>query len=194
MIPDWICLIVNPTFYRRGRAILENELNKVFGEDLLELRVVFGEEHKDVEEYYAFVRCSDYDQHLSSVMSSPAIKAVLSTYENPVYLSDADVNEFMESIEEEASPVNLSVGDMVKVKDGYLSGLTGFVTDDIGHRRYKVLFRFHTRKFQEEMAIGSLTLVDSLFGKLKFPVVTDNLMDSGVLWASHTGIQFCGVG
>ena len=191
---DWICLLVNPTFFRRGRVILEAELGRVFGDDLLELRVVFGDEgsRKDVEEYYAFIRCQNYQNHLSGLMSSSAIKGVLTTYENPVFLSDADVNAFMDSIEEEAAPVNLSVGDVVKVREGYLSGLTGLVTEDQGSRSYQVMFRFHTRKFHEEMPISSLTLVESVFDHLKIPVLTDSLRESGILWASATGIQFCG--
>lgn len=189
---DWICLLISPSFFRRGSEVLESELEKIFGDDMTELRVVFGDEHKDVEEFYAFIRCRNYSDYVSGLMSSSAIKGVLATYENPVYLSDADVRAFIESIDEEDIPCNLSVGDVVKVKEGYLSGLTGLVTKDVGYQKYDVLFSFHTRKFNEEMPMSHLTLVDSIFSHLKVPVLTDNLRESGILWAHVTGIQFCG--
>jgi transcription antitermination factor NusG len=192
VVMDWICLLVNPNFYRRGKVMLQAEMNKIFGPDMLELRVVFGEEHKDVEEFYAFVRCTNYHDHVSALMGSSAIKSVLSTYDNPVYLSDAEVKEFIESIEYEDVPDNLAVGDVVKVKEGYLSGLTGLVTKARESHTYQVTFRFHTRKFHEEMPISHLTLVESIFSHLKVPVCTDELIDSGILWASVTGIQFSG--
>jgi transcription antitermination factor NusG len=189
---DWICLLVNPSSFRRGREVLESELNKIFGPDILGLRVVFGEERNDVEEYYAFIRCRNYQQYISGLRNSSAIKGVLTTYDNPAYLSDADVSEFLSSIEQKDVPDNLSLGDVVKVKEGYLSGLTGIVMKSVSDSEYDVLFSFHTRKFHEKMQVSHLTLVDSIFDHLKSPVLTDNLRESGILWACVTGIQFCG--
>jgi len=189
---DWVCLIINPTYYRRGKALLDAELKKIFSDDLNEIRVVFGEE-KDVEEYYAFVSCSNYDKHVVKVRGSSAIRSVLPSYDRPAYLSDSDVDEFMSSIEECDAPDDLLIGDVVKVNSGYLSGLTGLVIGDNGTKDYDILFRFHTRRFEERMPITNLSRMDSVYSHIKVPVLTDSLVDSGILWASITGIQFCGV-
>jgi len=188
---DWVCLIINPTYYRRGKSLLDAELRKIFSDDLDEIRVVFGEEKKDVEEYYAFVRCSNYDNHVIEVRRSSAIRSVLPSYDAPAYLSDAEVNEFMSSIEEKNVSEYLLVGDVVKVKNGYLSGLTGLVIGESGSRDYDILFRFHTRKFEERISITNLSRTESIFENIKVPVLTDSLMESGILWACATGIQFC---
>jgi transcription antitermination factor NusG len=189
---DWICLLINPTYYRRGKEVIESELLKIFGSNLIELRVIIDDDNQDAEEYYTFIRCRSYQEHVSQLMACRVVKSVLSTYENPVYLSHEDVKAFIESINEESIPDNLTVGDVVKVKEGYLSGLTGLVTRDRGSRVYDVMFKFHTRKFEEEIPITHLTLVDSIFDHLKMPVLTENLREHGILWACSTGIQFCG--
>lgn len=190
---DWICLLVNPKYYRRGKEVIELELFKVFGDDLVELRVIIDDESTDAEEYYAFIRCRNYQEHLSKLMNCRVIKGVLSSYDSPTYLSHEDVKGFISSINEEEIPECLSVGDVVKVNEGYLSGLTGLVVKDKGSMIYEVKFKFHTREFEEEIPITHLTLVDSVFDHLKIPVPTAELQEHGILWACVTGIQFCGV-
>lgn len=170
---SWICLLVNPMFYRKGREVLEAELRAVFGDDLVEMKVVLDEPAPSCE-FYTFVRCSDYKSHVQALAQSSAVKGVLPSYENPAPLSDEEVAGFVESVETADEPPALRLGDVVRVADGYLENLTGIVLSGDGDA-YRVMFRFHTRRFTEVLNPSSLELDGNLFENLKFPVMPDKV-------------------
>lgn len=190
----WVCLTINPSYLRKGRDVLSKEIGRIFGDDLLELRVALDDDDVDPEELYAFVRCAKYFPYVKKLRESPAVRKVLSSYENPVFLSDGDVSGFIGSVETKKDTKILHIGDVVTIKDGYLSGLTGIVSERISEELYRISFKFHTRKFTEKMSVNSLEFTDNIFDHLKVPVIgsIDNLQECGIQWIGLTGIQFYG--
>lgn len=192
---SWICLMIHPSYHRKGRGVLESELSRIFGEDLLDLRVVMDEdEDPELDEFYAFIRCKKYFPYVSKLINSTAVRKALPSIESPSFLGEDEVSAFIQSSEGEPDGRILNIGDIVEIKDGYLSGLNGVISDRISFDHYEVTLKFHTRKFSEVMEIGSLIFVDSVFSHLKFPVSEsiENLQAAGIQWVGTTGIQFYG--
>jgi hypothetical protein len=170
-VGDWICLVAD-----RRRASRENqarfEISGLFGADFEDMRMAWECSGPD-DDVYCLVRCSNYHLHVGRLSSSPLVKRVLESYDNPVFLSDAEVSEFCESMSK-GETVDFRFGDEVKVLSGYLSGLSGVVTGRTA-RGCRVFFRLHTRSFSEELPEEGLKLVGNVFAHLKFPVTTDSL-------------------
>ena len=191
----WVCVLVSPSLYRKGEKALEIEMGRIFGDDLREIRAVKdNDDVSEVEEYYSFVKCISYHDHIDSLVRSMVVRGVLDTYDNPTFLSESDVIQFVGDVEAETTPLTLTVGDIVEVKDGYLSGLTGIVSKVLGAGKFYVFFSFHIRNLYEEFHISSLTLIDNVFCHLKSPVSSTNLVQAGIQWVGATGIQFMGQG
>jgi len=172
----WICLVVSSLFQGGNKKALAAELCRVFGDDLDELRVVCDDQMEASGEYYSFIKCSNYHEHLDDVIASHAVASVVLSYEQPSYLSDAEVDEFVASVNVTKAARVFCMGDMVKVTEGVMSGLNGIVVDpaaDVCH----VAFRIYTRRFTEEISVTSLEYVDNVFLHMKFPVTEDRLTE-----------------
>jgi len=188
---NWVCLLISSILHRRDNDAVRNELQEIFGNDMIELRVMMDCEADNADEYYAFIRCQNYEEYISRLINSNAIKGVLPSYENPVYLSESEIEGFFSSVSDDDN-VEFSFGDVVKVKVGYLSGLTGIVSRNKDDSRYDVVFRFHTRIFEEEIDGKDLSFQGTLSRNIKkTPVLSDNLLENGIPWVGMTGIQFC---
>jgi len=169
-VDGWVCLVLGG----RDRDRMIAEVGRVFGDDLVEVRAVAPPD--DSSDSYCFVKCSSYLPHVGELVSSPMVRAALPSYEHPQPLTDDEVNEFCASLEPQAA-ADLSRGDLVKVRDGYLSGLFGIVLGPAGAGRWSVLFRFHIRDFEEKLAPCQVEVLDNVFRRLRTPV-TSAMVDS----------------
>ena len=57
MAGPWICLTVSSMFRGGDKDCMVDELCRVFGDDLSEMRVVCDDDLEAMGEYYVFVRC-----------------------------------------------------------------------------------------------------------------------------------------
>jgi hypothetical protein len=161
-------------FHNGDKDALANELCRVFGDDLVEVQIVCDEQMEASGEYYSFVKCSNYHSHQEEAIASHAIASVVLTYEEPSYLTDQEVDEFMASVlTAEASRVYV-MGDIVRVTEGLTSGLNGIVVVP-GPEECVVGFKLYTRRFTETIPVTFLEYVDNVFLHLKFPVTEDRL-------------------
>jgi hypothetical protein len=171
---NWICLVVSSLFHNGDKKALAGELCRVFGEDLEEVRIVCDESMDASGEYYSFIKCSNYYAHMDDAVASHAIANVVLSYEEPSYLTDREVDEFMDSVLVAESSRIFVVGDMVKVTEGLTSGLNGIIVEP-GYEECTVAFSIYTRKFTEKIPVTSLEYVDNVFLHVKFPVTEDRL-------------------
>ena len=174
MAGSWICLVVSSLFHGGDKEALAGELCRVFGDDLEEVRIVCDEKMEASGEYYSFIKCSNYSTHIEDAVASHAIASIVLSYEDPSYLSENEVDEFMESVTiAEASRVYV-IGDIVKITEGLTSGLNGLIVES-GPEECLVAFSLYTRRFVETIPVTSLEYVDNVFLHLKFPVMEDRL-------------------
>jgi hypothetical protein len=153
-------------------------VGRVFGEDLIAIKITAPLDDLSSDSY-CFVRCAGYHSHISDLLSSPIVRAVLPSYEQPQSLTDAEVNGFFKSFEPPKS-ADLSRGDLIVVVDGYLSGLFGLVVGPGRKKRWRIQFRFYVRKFVEEMHSNQVEVVDNAFRRLKSPVTSATLSRDGM--------------
>lgn len=164
---QWICFLVNQNFLRRRNQSVEKEIRRVFGKDFIAFRMTA----EGAEEVYAFVRCREYFKYVDKIRQSSAIKSVLATNENPYFLSNFEVSEFVESAKPVKIVCQFQPGDIVRVKDGCYSNLTGLIVESISSRTCLVMFSFHIRRFCEKIHTQDLEKVASVLHVVKrFPV------------------------
>jgi len=147
--------MINTSFHHGDKSAVPQEMKRVFKDDLLEVRVVTDELMESTGEYYCFVRCRDYDQHVEEVMRSAAVARVVPSYEEPHPFSEEDVAGFIVSMDEKNAPGDFTYGDIVSVSDTYLKNLYGVVTEP-GPKKCRVFFRFHMRTFTPSISVTSL--------------------------------------
>lgn len=162
----WICLMVNGAFRHGDAKAADREIASIFGADMLEKRTVCNAEmYGSTGEYYLFLRCANYHDHLDRLRKSLAVVSVVPTYESPHAFSDAEIGEFMASVEKPKKPRELERGDMVQVTEGYLKNLFGVVEHSEGRDKYKVAFSFHLRKFSDTLSVSCLQFVANVLGR-----------------------------
>jgi hypothetical protein len=161
-------LLVNHNFLRRRGSSVEQEMRSAFEADFVDFAMMFD----GSEETYAFVKCHDYHSHVNRLKHSPAIKLVLSSFDSPSFLSDLEVRDFVASASPKVETGEFRTGDVVRVKNGFLSNLVGLVIKAVGKKRYSVAFNFHIRRFRQCISAKDLTLVDNVFRVVRSPVTT----------------------
>jgi hypothetical protein len=124
------------------------------------------------EETYTFVKCRDYHSHLNRLRHSPAIKTVLTSFDSPCFLSDVEVKDFIDSANPVVDTREFHAGDVVQIKNGFLSNLVGLIIKPVGKSSYSVAFSFHIRKFRHHISAKDLTLVGNIFKVVRSPVVS----------------------
>jgi hypothetical protein len=146
---------------------VEQEMRRIFGKDFVSFQIT----PQQTDDTYAFVKTKDYVSHSDALRNSAAVVSVLNSSEHPCFLTDGEVDEFIESATPLSSVREYRVGDMVKVVTGCLSGLVGMVTGPAAVKnRYKVLFKFHIRNFTERLKVQDLEYITNIFCFIRAPV------------------------
>jgi len=167
MAKEWICLMVNTTFHHGDKEAAEQEIQKIFRDDLVDAKLVCDEAMQASGEYYAFVCCSNYEAHIEDVVISAAVARVVPSYDRPHLLSDADVKSFVSSVLDQYDTGDFTYGDVVRVKEhGHLDNLYGLVVSP-GRRSCKVFFRFHMHSFSQSISVTSLERVDNVLEQMR---------------------------
>jgi hypothetical protein len=166
---SWVCLIVNSSYCRGGsQETLESNISDVIGDDFIELRILFDENR--VEDSYAFLKFRNVEENSVKLRKVNAVKTVLDSYTNPRLIAGEEVEALFKKEEASDSLPGLIYGDVVKISEGYLGGLTGIVYGRDMDDLYRVCFKFHTRSFVDILPRDMLVYESNLFDELKFPV------------------------
>ena len=177
----WVCLVANSSFHHGDKDVVAEEIKSLFGDDLEEARIVCDDAMEKSGEYFVFVNCSDYFSHIEGLIQSPAVARVVSSFHEPSFICQSEVDEFSISIEKVNTGGPLIYGDIVLVKDTdrdfpHLTGLTGVVIGIAGDHDgnipvtegfCEVFFRFCTTSFREVISVTSIELVDNVFKHIR---------------------------
>jgi hypothetical protein len=167
--PVWICVVAGPVYNKSGGVgIIEQDVRNIFGQDFFDIEIVSSDDRNT--EPHVFIKCRNYSDYINALIRSPSISIVLPSYDNPAYISESEVFSFRDSVHEQNCPVALRVGDKVCVSAGYLENLRGVVIEKCSKGFYDVLFRLHTRKFTEKIALEELVFEGNIFDKIRIPV------------------------
>lgn len=151
--------------------MVRREIEKLFGDDFRELRLVAD---SGVEDVYGFLKCENYEEHIERVARSSVVNSVLPNYDNPHLLTDKEVSDFIRSAHPHRQSRNLITGDVVKVVSGTFGGLTGIVASAAGRGTYYVVFKFYLRSLCERLSGDELEFVDNIFDHIKSPATEGN--------------------
>ena len=165
----WICLMASRTLPHDDLKNIQRELSMVFGDDLLGYKVVCNDLICSTGEYYLFVHCNNYWDHIESIAKRHFITGVVPSREDPYKFSLREIADFVSSAGYKGdSDSCLQMGDVVLVKDGYLKGLYGIVIKVLPSKRLKVFFSFYVRQFSEALKITDLEFIGRIDG-YEFP-------------------------
>lgn len=144
---------------------IQRELSMVFGDDLLGYKVVCNDLICSTGEYYLFVHCNNYWDHVESIAKRHFITGVVPSREEPHQFSPKEIVEFVASAGfKEDTESCMKMGDVVLVKDGYLKGLYGIVTKVLPSKKLKVFFSFYVRQFSEALKYTALEFIGRVDG------------------------------
>ena len=182
MVERWICLTINTSFYHGDKSAVTTELRRIFDSDLKEIRLVCNEVMWQSGEYYCFVLCSNYGNHISALKENAISFRVIPSFDSPNWLTSEEVEKFTVSVEKAGVPAELSRGDIVFVKEGYLKNLYGLVVDkDKGKgKKFRVSFHFYLKQFVASVPATSLQFVGNIFKHRKFPITREDLLQDKV--------------
>ena len=177
MDAKWICLTISSAFHHGDEESVILEIQRIFGDDFRESIIVCGDEFKKTGEFYFFVLCTEYQNHISGLRDSAAVLGVVPSYNKPDILSRKEVDVFKESVDKKLPSEKLIYCDMVKVNKKvnpkslqYLSGLHGLV---VGYGKrpgtVRVYFRFKTNSFMYVIASTSLEFLGNILQSIRIP-------------------------
>jgi transcription antitermination factor NusG len=170
-VEKWVCLVINGRYSKASSLkFVEKEIKGVFGKNFVESVVINDGLNMEGQEFYSFVKCRNYLKSIVKIKSSSVIVGVLSSYDNPTFVSEYEVSVFKKSVERRKNPAKLFEGDIVIVKSGDFCRLEGVVVGEVGKREYEVLFRLYTKTFTEKFKMDNVTYVGNIFDKIKLPV------------------------
>lgn len=155
MDDEWIGLMINASFHHGDKTAVSQEMCRIFGEDLLDVRLVTDQTMEQTGEYYCFVRCRDYGQHSDDVMRSMAVACVVQTGNEAHRFSERDIASFVVSIDERNAPEDFTYGDVVLVRGTHLKNLYGVVIEP-GGKRCRVFFRLYMCTIKRLISVTSL--------------------------------------
>ena len=186
---QWVCLTISSLFHRSDKEAAASEIERIFGDDLKEIRIVCDDNMEQSGEYFTLVRCCNYHNHIEDLKESAAVLRVISSYTEPAFLSKEEVDSFAHSVDEEPPPEDFIYGDMVIIRDEvtprnlqYLSGLYGIVAG-FGKRQgwINVYFRFETRSFEYSISSTSLEFMGNVFENMCVPPFKSPMKRAGLL-------------
>ena len=178
--------MVNATFHHGEMEAVTSELGRIFGDDLEEVRLVCDDVMEQSGEYYCFLRCDNYLQHVDGLVESPAIARVVPSYQEPSLLSDVEVQAFAASAEEYELPGDFAYGDIVRITTGVLEGLVGLVIEP-GEKRCKVLIRLFMKSMTRSMPATSIELVSNVLTQTAIPPFTQAIKRSSLFRRDQVG-------
>lgn len=178
----WVCLAASTSFHHGEKESVAAEIRRIFGGDLVEMRTVSDEDLERSGEYFVFVKCNNYHDHVDSLIESPAVAHVVPSYRDPSFLSEVEVRSFSSSVDRKINPEDFVYGDIVKIKEteeefDHLRNLTGIVVMLVGDKLdgkkvgvgyCGVFFRFHTTSFSVPISVTSLELLDNVLSQRRF--------------------------
>lgn len=170
-------MTISSSFHRGDKNAVASEIQRIFGDDLKEARIVCDDAMEQSGEYFTLVCCSDYQRHIEDLKDSAAVLRVVPSYNSPAFLSESEVDSFAKSVDEVPPPKEFAYGDMVTINDTvkpqnlqYLSGLYGLV---VGYGKRTgwlvVYFRFETRSFKYTITSTSLNYCGNVFESIRVP-------------------------
>jgi len=152
--------MVNKSLSPNNETAISNELRLIFGEDLLEFKVVCNDNISSSGEYYLFVNCQNYGEHVERLGRCNFVTGVVPSIETPYRFSPKEIGDFSSSaVKKEEKNHIFNSGDVVLVRDGYLKGLYGIVTEEAKSKKFKVFFSFYVRQFSEIFCVKSLEFI-----------------------------------
>jgi len=166
-------------------------MGRVFADDFCDL-ILPGERMADdcfkiQSESYFFVKCSNYQNHTDEIKNSSVVSIVLPSVENPSPVAYSSISRFERTTKWRIkSKDDVSIGDLVRVKAGFLKNLFGIVVKKNGKNSYNVFFRLYTRQFVESLRQVNLEICDCLWNYVQFPVVekgkklTENMISTAI--------------
>jgi len=166
--PTWYCVQFNGQRVRGikdAEALLKKTAREIFGSDLHEVAVV-GERFDDdtyesQSEGYFFVRCTNYHRYVPTIKQSVIISKVLPKTEQPEPVSEEEVASFRVRVPFAGTKEHFDVGDVVRIRKGYLENLFGIVIDNDAER-YSVVFKLYTRRFVENVSRNNMIFMGNV--------------------------------
>jgi len=167
--------MVSASFRHGDKEAMVGEIRAIFGNDLVEVRIVDDEVMRDSGEYYCFVRIKEYELHRESLMDSTAVCRIVPVYDKPYEFTTELVDEFGKSADTAGVPDGFDIGDMVLIGEGELKGLYGIITKQAENSHYLVAFKMCTRLFHKTIPVEDMEFIDNVFRHLKFPVTMEDV-------------------
>lgn len=155
---------------------MTREVAGLAGDYFVDFRVADDEFEGD---FYAFVKCLE-GMGIEAFRRSSSIVAVLESYDNPTYLGDREVADFVsrEPAVQCEPCTGVRDGDIVAAGgEGVFSKLNGVVAI-AGCDQSLVMFRFHTVTRREWIPNEELIITGNVFSRLKLPVRDTNLFQA----------------
>lgn len=168
MAGKWICLMISTSFHHGDKEAIGRDIGRIFGDDLIEIRIVCDEAMEASGEYYGFVCCENYIDHIDELVNSAAVLRVVPSYNSPHIFTVKEIEQFGNSVVESQTPGDFIYGDIVMVKMSYLQNLYGMVVNP-GAKKCTVLFRLYTDAFIKKIPVTCLEWVDNLLEKMAIP-------------------------
>jgi len=165
MAKMWVGLMISKSLLYKDDKLIGRELGSIFGEDLLEHRTACSDQMIKSGEYYIFVLCKDFWKHADMAVRNRNIIGVIPSKEEPHFFTSKEVDDFVLSAGKRIEDgIVWEAGDVVKVKDGYLSGLYGIVEKVVSKKKCRILFSFYVRQFSENLNVTSLEYIGKIPG------------------------------
>ena len=134
----WLCVVIAKKLCGKGVDAAREEVGRIVGCELEGFRLRDDDLGDDC---YAFLKCPQ-PPNMDGLRRSPSVITVLDSYDNPSYLTQKEVDDFLDGDASDC-PVTHE-GDAVKVRgDGTYAGLHGIVVTG-GSEESEVVFRLHT--------------------------------------------------
>ena len=173
----WYATVVNKASHHGKSDFFVKELRGVLYPHQSSFSVVKDDDPL-TDEYFIFVKSAGFVKKREEILR---LQGVLRTVDGkpgcPYSFSDKEVDEFISSIKTVSENHVFSVGDVVVVSEGYLSGLTGIVVKTNSKNINRVFFRFHVRTLIETIKSDGLKFECSIYDAIPRKVRREDWLD-----------------
>ena len=171
---SWICIMISTGYQHGDRDAATAAIKRFFESDLKEVTFVCDDAMWKSGEYYCFVRCSKYEDHINILRENTMMFQVVPNCDKPDRMTTEDVDKFVASVRDANKRKEYTKGDIVSVSEGYLKNLHGLVVGKHNNSKYKVSFHFCTRKFVENLPEGYLRFMGNIFNR-RYAVTSESI-------------------